>query len=348
MTPTFEHSSSLLTVKANSLSYCSKVNSFGISRVKIYLPQTPLIQQLMDGQSQNQADGGANLPIQPAIQPPVQAIAQPQVQQNAVNRINVRVPPFWKQDPQLWFRQLEAQFATSNIVNDLTKFNTIVGVIESDILSAVSDIVLNPPANHLYRTIKQRLINEFADSDTKKLKCLLNDLSLGDMKPSSLLRKMRELSCGKVGDDLLKTLWLQRLTESMQTVLSTRDEALDDLVVLADNMFDITEASSVRAVSTAQNSQFNDLVNVVCKLEGKIESLKQSFHEPKESYRRKSRHRSPTPSKASSVTGNNLCFYHKQFGKKAIKCKQPCDFIISKPKNFQASQASRSSTKARK
>ena len=77
---------------------------------------------------------------------------------NSVNRIQIREPPFWKQNPQLWFRQIEAQFANSNIINDLTKFNTIVGVIESDILASVSDIVLNPPQANLYDTIKQCLI----------------------------------------------------------------------------------------------------------------------------------------------------------------------------------------------
>ncbi len=191
---------------------------------------------------------------QPNVQPQVPPVIQPQVQpnfgNNAVNRIQVRVPPFWKQNPQLWFKQLEAQFANSNIVNDLTKFNTIVGVVESDILSTVSDLVLNPPPHHMYRAIKLRLIKEFTESDNKKLSSLLNELTLGDMKPSGLLRKMRELSCGKVGDDLLKTLWLQRLPSTIHTVLSTRPDALDQLSALADVMHDITpqftEAASVQ------------------------------------------------------------------------------------------------------
>ncbi len=167
-----------------------------------------------------------------------------QDQNNAsVSRIQVRVPPFWKQNHQLWFRQLEAQFANSNIVSDLTKFNTIVGVVESDILSSVSDIVLNPPAANMYEAIENRLIKEFANSDNKKIKSLLHDVMLGDMKPSSLLRKTKELSCGKVGDDLLKTLWLQRLPTTIQTVLSTSNDPLDQLTVKADEMFDISENS---------------------------------------------------------------------------------------------------------
>lgn len=220
----------------------------------------------MDAQ---QIDGQAIPPIQPIAQP---IIGQP-ILNNAVNRIQVRVPPFWKLNPQLWFHQLEAQFANSNIVNDITKFNTIVGVMESDILSSVSDIVLQPPAIDRYEAIKRRLIQQFTDTDNKKLKSLLHELTLGDMKPSDLLRKMRELSCGKVGEDLLKTLWLQRLPLTIQTVLSTSNDDLNRLIVMADTMFDITEASTIQAIS----SNNNDLVNVVRNLEDKIESLSKDF-----------------------------------------------------------------------
>lgn len=84
-----------------------------------------------------------------------------------VNRIRIRVPPirvppFSKQNPQLWFQQLEAQFANLNIVDNLTKFNTIISAIEGDILSSVSDIVLNPPTANHYDAIKFRLIQKFA------------------------------------------------------------------------------------------------------------------------------------------------------------------------------------------
>lgn len=119
------------------------------------------------------------------------AIIQPNANANAnaVNRIHVRVPPFWKLNPQLWFKQIEAQFANSAINNDLTKYNTIVGVIDSDVLTYVSDIVLDPPNINLYETLKQRLIKNFTDSDNKKLDQLLHDLTcLASSYVSPILR----------------------------------------------------------------------------------------------------------------------------------------------------------------
>lgn len=282
----------------------------------------------MDNPDQDPNGQPANNNVQPNV-----IVVGNQPQNNAINRVQVKVPPFWKKNPQLWFKQLEAQFANSNIVNDLTKFNAIVGVIESDILSFVSDIVLAPPVANMYELIKARLISEFTDSDQKKLKGLLLELTLGDMKPSTLLRKMKELSCNKVSDELLQTLWLQRLPHTIQTVLSTSTDDLDHLATMADTMHEVAEASSIQAVSTTKCKEIDDLVNVVHKLEGKIESLNKVFRESKKSNGRTSQDRSPTHAKASSTSNKNLCYYHKYYGTKAIKCKKPCSFKASKPKN---------------
>lgn len=257
--------------------------------------------------------------------------AQP-IPNQAVNRIQVKIPPFWKQNPELWFKQLEAQFTNSNIVNELTKFNHIVGVIDTDILDHVSDIVLTPPAIGQYEAIKQRLIKAFTASEFKKLQSLLTELTLGDLKPSDLLRKMRDLSCNKVGDELLKTLWIQRLPSTIQTVISTMPDDLTQLSTLADTMFEVAEASKIQAITTSQPEPLSDLVSIVHKLDGKIESLKRSFRGPGKSSRQKARSRSPTPVKTSSVAKDTICYYHKHFGQKANKCKHPCNFH-TKPKN---------------
>lgn len=255
-------------------------------------------------------------------------------QPSTVQRVQLKVPPFWKKDPQLWFTQLEAQFSIASITTELTKFNHIVGVIESDILEHVSDLVRTPPTTEPYIKLKARLIKQFAPSDSQKLKTLLEELPLGDSKPSDLLRKMRQLSCDKVTDDFLQTLWLQRLPTTIHTVLATNTSTLDELAKLADAMFEVTQASSsVAEVSTTSPYKLDDLFNVVCKLEGKIESMRKGFRKPYKSSRQTSRSRSMTPVKKSKFLKKKLCFYHNRFGNKASRCKQPCSWVNKKSKN---------------
>lgn len=97
----------------------------------------------------------------------------------------------------------------------------------------------------MYIAIKNRLIKRFTDSDQKKLNHLFTDLTIGDLKPSDLLRKMKALSCGKVGDELLQILWLQRLPQQIQTILSASNDVLDQLIILADKIFETMELSSI-------------------------------------------------------------------------------------------------------
>lgn len=268
-------------------------------------------------------------------QPADQVADNPNINPNNVQRITLKVPPFWKKNPQLWFRQLEAQFTTSKIVTELTKFNHIIGVIESDILEHVSDLVLTPPAVDPYKALKARLIKQFAATESQKMKTLLEELTLGDSKPSDLLRKMRELSCQKVQDEFLRALWLQRLPTTIHTVLATNTADLDQLAVAADAMFEVTQASSnsIREVSSTSNYAMDDLFKVVCNLEGKIDSLKKDSRMPKKSTRQRTRSRSSTPVKASAVSKKKLCYYHSRFANRAQHCKHPCSWVNSKSKN---------------
>lgn len=111
-------------------------------------------------------------------------------QATTVARVTIKLPPFWKLDPELWFAQIEAQFVTANVVSDATKYYYVVGTIESDILSQVADLIKQPPAHNKYQALKARLVTQFGESNDNKLKRLLHGLELGDRKPSHLLQEM--------------------------------------------------------------------------------------------------------------------------------------------------------------
>ncbi|GFT56042.1 transposon Ty3-I Gag-Pol polyprotein [Trichonephila clavipes] len=141
-------------------------------------------------------------------------------------------------------------FTFSSISSDDTKYSALVANLDAETLSYVSDIVLSPPNSDKYHTLSQRLITQFSDSETQKIKKLLTDLQLGDEKPSHLLRKMKELSNGQLQDDFLQSLWLQRMPPHIQTVLSASSEPLDKLAIIADKVSEVVGSSSTICAAT--------------------------------------------------------------------------------------------------
>lgn len=195
----------------------------------------------------------------------------------AIARVNIKCPPFQKVNPQLWFVQIEAPFANAGITADNTRFNSIVATIESDVLAEISDVVLDPPAVNKYECVKNKLIERFSDSDDKKVNILLNECNLGDCKPSSLYRQMKQLAGNKVSVEFLKGIWLKKLPSHVQAVLVAKNEDMDSLIKSADKILEIpdmyvntissnaepTSLSSYKKKSSLCKSKSKTLLNAI-------------------------------------------------------------------------------------
>ncbi|XP_031634667.1 uncharacterized protein LOC116347975, partial [Contarinia nasturtii] len=135
---------------------------------------------------------------------------------------------------------MEAQFTNGNITRDNAKYNHVIASLDPKYLATVSDLVRNPPDTNKYESLKTRLISEFTASDQRKLRVLLTEIELGDDKPSQLLRKMRELAKNSLKDDALRSLWIDRLPESVRAVVAISNDDLNTCATLADKIVELT------------------------------------------------------------------------------------------------------------
>lgn len=115
--------------------------------------------------------------------------------------------------------QLESEFSTYRIRSDEQKYYAVLRHLDEATADIVADILENPPESEKYENLKRTLILRLTDSEEKQLRTLLSDLVLGNKKPSQLLREMKSLAGDRVSDDLLRTLWVQRLPSRMQELL---------------------------------------------------------------------------------------------------------------------------------
>ncbi|XP_050340136.1 uncharacterized protein LOC126766380 [Bactrocera neohumeralis] len=201
--------------------------------------------------------------------------------------------------------QVESQFIAAGITSDKTKYHTVVAAIESNVLAQISDIILNPPNSELYTTLKNRIITQFADSEQKRVKKLLQEQELGDMRPSQFLREMRSLAGSEINDNILN------------------NEPLDKVALLADKIYEVSDTPHVHVVETPDTATRNQssIEQQLAKITKEIASIKANINRRSKS---RSRSRPPSRSGMQNNNSNGLCWYHHKFGNDAKKCRSPC------------------------
>lgn len=249
-----------------------------------------------------------------------------------VSRVAVRVPPFWKRSPDLWFLQLEAQFRCNSITSDDTKYYTLVGTLEADILTEVRDVVTRPPETGKYTTLKQRLLSVYQDSAQKRLQMLLTGISLDGKRPAQLLNQMRELAGSTVSEDVIRALWMQQLPAHAQSILICNScQELNKLADLADKITEVFSSAEISAASSATtNPSVAELQEQIVDLQEQVKRLTVNQNQPKQlnskevgnSSAAKQFRSKGEPRKVSSA----WCWYHNKFGKDAKRCIDPCTF----------------------
>lgn len=242
-------------------------------------------------------------------------------------RVAVRAPPFWDSDPELWFMMLESQLKLSGITADETKFHTVIAALDAKVLSCVADIIRAPPIEKMYDTIKGRILGSFSQSEGSKLRVLLQELQLGDKRPSQLLREMKNLAAGKVGDDVLQSIWMQRLPVSIQQILSVSSDNLDGLALIADKVNEVSSFTPVLSAVTSEKSDMQSLRDEIAELRAEFGRVSRPrFRRFGKGKRDDSHSKTRSTSRTSNSAAGKLCWYHRRFADKALKCVGSCSF----------------------
>lgn len=266
--------------------------------------------------------------------------------------LSLRLPPYWAHDPQLWFAQADAQFSARNVTSQTTKYAYVVGALPADTAAEIRDILLNPPRDNPYDTLKTELIARTAMSSQRRLQQLLTNEQLGDQKPTQLLRRMRALAGDAALDTpLLQELFLQRLPpEARRILVAAGSIPLEDVAKLADRILETSPANSTTIASLAQpapapgpglglsdihatlaamTSSLQGLNAAVTNLTALVASTSTRGRSPtpagqRDRYgRRSTRRRSASPAQPDD---SPFCWYHYTFGARAQKCKPPCNW----------------------
>lgn len=257
------------------------------------------------------------------------------------NTVSLQLPTYSTLNPRVWFHQIEAVFTTRRITNQSTKFLYVIQSLPGDVAAEVEDLLENIPPENPYDVLRAAIISRTGQSETKMLRDLFTTVELGDRTPSQLLRHMRSLLGGKkLGDDILRQLWLDKLPSNMCHLLTAFAEgnSLEQLASMGDKIMESYPSKPVCSASKPLNESSSvqeclDLKCTIAQMSARMDDLVEQMNALKTrdcNCRSRSRSRKRVP----------WCYYHRKFGRHAMKCEKPCSFKprSPSPSNNQASQ----------
>ncbi|GFU11606.1 retrovirus-related Pol polyprotein from transposon 297 [Nephila pilipes] len=155
---------------------------------------------------------------------------------------------------------MESQFILAGITIETTKFHHVISALQPEELDIVGDIILNPPSEKPYTTLRCRLSSQYADSEEQRIRDLISGMQLGDGKPSRLLLGTRSKAEKRMTEELLKSLFLQRFLTLVQQILAISNDQLEKLAEMADGIVAFAgHTSSIHAID-AENQELKTML----------------------------------------------------------------------------------------
>ncbi|UYV84673.1 hypothetical protein LAZ67_X003059 [Cordylochernes scorpioides] len=161
-----------------------------------------------------------------------------------------------------------------------------------------------------------RLLNWFKKNENARIKRLITGVELGNMKPSQLLQKLRAIAKPDIFEKLIRTLWLDKLSDYFKAILLVSDEDVNKLAAMADKITDMTTKSEIYDINHDTNKV---LLDKISELERQISQINVDHYSRRDNLQPNSaRTRSRSRSNRRFNPNVKLCYYHYRYGKKCL------------------------------
>lgn len=260
-----------------------------------------------------------------------------------------RFPEFNAADPELWFSIAERYFEALGLNDSRKQYLSVLSAIPTRYANEVRDILMQPLGEEPYKNLKENLVKRLSSSQDEKTRELLENVVMGDEKPSQFLRRLQALAGTAIPDNLLRTLWMRGLPEKIKpTMVTVQDKSITDMAEVADTVYGLLPPrSTVAETSKPPSAVMADVQQAVHvqqlrfemaeikKLLGEIYEGSNSRGRSRTPYRGRSQSRSRSRSESRGPRPTGMCWYHWNFAENAQKCTKPCSWT---PENERGSR----------
>ena len=246
-----------------------------------------------------------------------------------IARVSIKCPQFSENNPNNWFRVLEAQFTLSGISVSGTKYLHALANLPTDVVDNLSEEILDAAE---YESLKEAVISFYTKTKTELFERLLSATPVMG-RPSAYLRSLQQVA-SKIGgnEELVRHKFMQSLPPVIATALASQKSlSLTEIGSMADELSPLVN----NQVNYVNNYQTND---------DRQQQYQKSRH-----FETRNKFSTPALPLGLRPFGANqrpkICRAHLYFADKARVCKPWCKFPTKRGCNIQPS--SRSSSPAR-
>jgi hypothetical protein len=259
-------------------------------------------------------------------QPPLPAAAAPPP---AIGQI--KLPPFWPEDPASWFRLTEGQFALRNVADPVTRYYHVLAALSVDSVRLVRHVLHDDTGPESYDRLRASLLASHSLSNYQKMERMMRLPPLGDRKPSVMLAEMLEYClAGESTTAVFAFLYLQRLPQEIRVLLSEDDPAnMRAIAEKADRLIAMhVPQSHDNCVAVAADDVYEN-PEVVAALQGARSPKDKTSKWPQQplTQQKELGRRINLPKKGQEQARSlrtSMCFYHAKFGEQAKHCQEGC------------------------
>lgn len=170
------------------------------------------------------------------------------------NHIRLPMPTMSEANIDGYFLSLDFWFQASNITDDQQKYYIVMSQIPPHRLIELGNLIEEVPPAAKYAYIKNSLLNQFTDSQQRRLKRVLSEMPLGDQKPSLLYNTMARVAEGALSESALIDLWGSRLPENIHMAVAASEGTIASRLKLADAIFNSLDLRAHAAINEVKAS----------------------------------------------------------------------------------------------
>ena len=204
-----------------------------------------------------------------------------QSQRRAMNLPKFRIATFYASDVELWFNQIETQFALHQINNDDERYSLTCAALSGEVASDVRDVLLQPFRSNKNESLKAILIERQGLTTPERVNKVISGEKIGNDIPSRFLWRLQKTAGfstkAVVGKAVIRQAFIRQMLTSIRAHLATQPDSatLESLADLADRALAAEEdvEESKPGVAEIKVEETTKLVGLLEDLSRRIKKL---------------------------------------------------------------------------